>query len=97
MDSKYTNDPRFQKLERVFSRYPKMPGFITVGNISLKMARELLDIDRYEMRLIFLELVETNLIKVTSGCNSFRATPELREYMIQRREQEKKQEGATNE
>lgn len=76
------------KLERIFRDYPKLAVFITAGNISLKMAREIIGIDRYEMYAVFLDLVETGAINVTSGSNSFRATPELREYMRQRSEGE---------
>lgn len=75
-----------KKLEKCLEAYPKLENFITAGNISLKMAREILMIDRYEMYYLFLDLVEAGAVKSTGAANSFRATQELREYMRVRRE-----------
>lgn len=81
------------KLEKCFRDYPKLAVFITAGNISLKMAREIIGIDRYEMYSLFLDLVEIGAVVSTGAANSFRATPELRQYMSERRARE----GETNE
>lgn len=75
-----------EKLEKCFKNYPKLVGFITAGNISLKMAREIIGIDRYEMYYLFLDLIETGAVKSTGAANSFRATQELRDYMKTREE-----------
>lgn len=75
-----------EKLEKCFKHYPKLVGFITAGNISLKMAREIIGIDRYEMYYLFLDLIEAGAVKSTGAANSFRATQELRDYMKTREE-----------
>lgn len=67
-----------------FERYPKLENFIDAGTISLKMAREILDVDRYFMYDIFKELVLAGAV-TSCGNNSWRATSELKEFMRQRR------------
>ena len=73
-------------LEKWFEKYPKLENFIDAGTISLKMAREILDVDRYFMYDVYKELVVAGAI-TASGNNSWRATPQLKEYLKQRREQ----------
>lgn len=69
-----------------FDKYPKLENFIDAGTISLKMAREILDVDRYFMFDMFKELLTAGAVK-SSGNNSWRATPELKEFLKKRREQ----------
>lgn len=68
-----------------FQRYPDLEKFIDAGTISLKMAREILDVDRYFMYDIYKELIVAGAIKA-SGNNSWRATPELKQFLRERRE-----------
>lgn len=72
-------------VEKWLDRYPAMELFIGAGTISLKMAREILGIDRYFMYDIFLELVTAQAISPT-GTSTFRATKELQELLKERRE-----------
>ena len=71
-----------------FERYPKLEIFIDAGTISLKMAREILDVDRYFMYDMFKELVVAGAV-TSSGNNSWRATPALKEFLKKRREAQK--------
>lgn len=68
-----------------FEKYPKLETFIGAGTISLKMAREILDVDRYFMYDMFLELVQAGAV-VASGGSGFRATKALQALLKERRE-----------
>lgn len=68
-----------------FERYPKLETFIGAGTISLKMAREILDVDRYFMYDMFLELVQAGAV-TASGGSGFRATKALQALLKERRE-----------
>lgn len=70
---------------KYFEKYPKFETFIGAGTISLKMAREILDIDRYLMYDIFCELVTAGAV-TSSGANGFRATKQLQQLLRERRE-----------
>lgn len=65
-------------------RYPDLEKFMDAGTISLKMAREILDVDRYFMYDMFKELVVAGAV-TSSGTNAWRATPELKELLRERR------------
>lgn len=80
-----------QIVDRWFNRYPKLEIFIAAGTVSLKMARSILLIDRYEMYDIFLELVEAQAV-YPSGSNCWRATPELKAYVEERAKQRNSEE-----
>lgn len=69
-----------------FDKYPKLETFIGAGTISLKMSREILDVDRYFMYDIFCELVQAGAV-TPSGANGFRATQALQTLLKDRREQ----------
>lgn len=71
-------------VDKWFERYPKLETFIGAGTISLKMARKILDVDRYFMFDIFCELVEAGAV-YKSGSNNFRATKDLQQYLDERR------------
>lgn len=73
-----------QVVEKWFTKYPKLETFIGAGTISLKMAREILEVDRYFMYDIFKELVVAGAV-TPSGSNAFRATKELQELLKERR------------
>lgn len=71
-----------------FEKYPKLETFIGAGTISLKMAREILDVDRYFMYDMFLELVQAGAV-TRSGGSGFRATQALQAFLRERRESAK--------
>ena len=71
-------------VEKWLERYPKLENFMDAGTISLKMAREILDVDRYFMYDMFKEFVTAGAV-TASGTNSWRATKELKEYLKERR------------
>lgn len=75
-------------VEKWLDKYPKLENFMDAGTISLKMAREILDVDRYFMYDMFLEFVTAGAV-TASGSNSWRATKELKDFLKQRREQSK--------
>lgn len=69
-----------------FEKYPDLEKFIAAGTISLKMAREILGVDRYFMYDIYKELVLAGAVS-PSGNNSWRATKELKQFLQERRVQ----------
>lgn len=71
-------------IEKWFTKYPDLVKFIAAGTISLKMARTILDVDRYFMYDMYTELVTAGAV-TPSGSNSWRATPELKEYLKNRK------------
>ena len=83
-----------QIVEKWLTKYPKLENFMDAGTISLKMAREILDVDRYFMYDMFKEFITAGAV-TASGTNSWRATKELKEYLKDRRE-EAKNEHARN-
>lgn len=70
-------------VDKWFDKYPKLETFIAAGTISLKMAREILGIDRYFMYDIYKELVIAGAV-TPSGNNAWRATKELKIYLKER-------------
>ena len=73
-------------VEKWLGKYPALMNFIDAGTISLKMAREILNVDRYFMYDMFKELLVAGAV-TSSGTNSWRATKELKDYLKNRREQ----------
>lgn len=67
-----------------FVKYPDLEKFIGAGTISLKLARDILDVDRYFMYDIFKELVVAGAV-TASGTTGWRATKELQEFLKERR------------
>jgi len=67
-----------------FDRYPKLETFIGAGTISLKMAREIIGVDRWYMYDVYCELVQAGAV-TPSGSNCFRATKELQAFLKERR------------
>lgn len=76
-------------VEKWLNRYPKLENFMDAGTISLKMAREILGVDRWFMYDMFKEFVQAGAV-TASGTNSWRATKELKEYLKKRREEHSK-------
>ena len=70
---------------KCFEKYPKLETFIGAGTISLKMSREILDVDRYFMYDMFLELLQAGAV-TASGGSGFRATKALQAFLRERRE-----------
>ena len=70
-------------VDKWFQRQPKLETFIAAGTVSLKMAREILGVDRYFMYDVYLELIQAGAI-TASNPNCWRATPELKEYLRER-------------
>lgn len=75
-------------VEKWFGRYPDLMKFIDAGTISLKMAREILGVDRYFMYDMYKELTVAGAI-YPSGNNSWRASNELKQYLKERRSNDK--------
>lgn len=73
-------------VQKWLDKYPDLEKFMDAGTISLKMAREILDVDRYFMYDMFKELLVAGAV-TASGTNSWRATKELKEYLRKRREE----------
>ena len=71
-------------VERKFQELPKLELFIGAGTISLRMARDILGIDRYAMYSLFKDLLLAGAVTACSG-STFRATPELRAFLDERR------------
>lgn len=86
MDDKVLAPLNREVVLKYFEKYPKFETFIGAGTISLKMSREILDIDRYLMYDIFCELVTAGAI-TSSGANGFRATKQLQQFLRERRAQ----------
>ena len=84
MDDKVLAPLNKEVVLKWFEKYPKLESFIGAGTISLKMSREILDVDRYFMYDIFCELVEAGAI-TPSGSNGFRATKQLQDFLRERR------------
>lgn len=68
------------------TKYPVLINFMDAGTISLKMAREILGVDRYFMFDMFQEFLTSGAVTAT-GTNSWRATPELKAYLKEIREE----------
>lgn len=67
-------------------RFPELETFMGAGTISLKLAREILGVDRYYMNDIFKDLLQAGAVIACSG-NAWRATKECQEFLAERRAQ----------
>lgn len=75
------------KVQGILKKYPELEIALRAGVVSIKMVRELLDIDRYLMNDIYKELMKAGaVIGVSSSC--FRASPELLDFLKTRKEEE---------
>lgn len=75
-------------VDKYLNKHPKLINFIDAGTISLKMAREILDVDRWYMQEMFNELVVAGAVNAM-GNSSWRATTDLKEYLSVLREKER--------
>lgn len=68
------------KLDVQLKKYPKLTLILRSGVVSLKMARRLLDLDKWLMEDLYAELLEARAVKgVSSG--TFKATPTAIAYL----------------
>lgn len=73
-----------EKVEPILKKYPDLVVALSAGVVSLKMTRELLDIDRYLMNDVYKALMKAGAVTgVSSSC--FRATPSMLEYLKTRK------------
>lgn len=67
-------------VEKIVDKYPKLEVALLGGVVSMKMIRELIDIDRWLMQDIYKELIMAQAVEgVSSSC--FKATKECRAYL----------------
>lgn len=85
MDNKVVAPLNTDVVLKWFNKYPKLETFIGAGTISLKLAREILEVDRWFMYDMYTELVSAGAV-TPSGSNGFRATKEMQAFLRQRRD-----------
>lgn len=69
-----------ERLNKLLTKYPKLSLILRSGVVSMKMARRLLDLDKWLMEDLYAELLEARVVKgVSSG--TFRATPTAIAYL----------------
>lgn len=85
MDNKVVAPLNTDVVLKWFDKYPKLETFIGAGTISLKLAREILGVDRWFMYDMYTELVSAGAV-TPSGSNGFRATREMQAFLRQRRD-----------
>ena len=71
-------------VEKWLDRFPELETFMGAGTISLKLAREILGVDRYFMNDIFKDFLQAGAVIACSG-NAWRATKECQELLAERR------------
>lgn len=72
------------KFEEILVRYPTLAVVLSAGVVSLKMVREVLDIDRWLMQDLYKELMLAGAVEGTSS-SCFRATKLAKKYLSERR------------
>ena len=71
-------------VEEVINKYPELGVVLRAGVVSIKLTREMLDIDRYLMQDIYKKLIQAGaVVGVSSSC--FRASPAMLEYLRERK------------
>lgn len=71
------------RFEQLIAKYPKLSLILRSGVVSMKMARRLLDLDKWLMEDLYAELLEARAIKGVSS-STFRATPVAIAYLEER-------------
>lgn len=67
-------------VEEILTKYPELGVVLRAGVVSIKLTREMLDIDRYLMQDIYKKLIQAGaVVGVSSSC--FRASPAMLEYL----------------
>lgn len=74
-----------ERLEEMLKQYPQLAIALCAGVVSVKMARELIDVDRWYMSDLYKELIKCGAVEGTSS-SCFKATKEAREYIKARRD-----------
>lgn len=70
-------------VEEIITKYPELGVVLRAGVVSIKLTREMLDIDRYLMQDIYKKLIQAGaVVGVSSSC--FRASPAMLEYLKER-------------
>lgn len=70
-------------VEEIITKYPELGVILRAGVVSIKLTREMLDIDRYLMQDIYKKLIQAGaVVGVSSSC--FRASPAMLEYLKER-------------
>lgn len=76
-----------EKLDKQVEKYPKLSLILRSGVVSMKMARRLLDLDKWLMEDLYAELLMARAVKgVSSG--TFRATPATIAYLEEKEAEE---------
>lgn len=71
-------------VEEVLTKYPELGVVLRAGVVSIKLTREMLDVDRYLMQDIYKKLIQAGaVVGVSSSC--FRASPAMLEYLKERK------------
>lgn len=68
---------------KVVDKYPQLEVALLAGVVSMKMIRELIDVDRWLMQDIYKQLVMAGAVEGTSS-SCFKATKECRTYLQER-------------
>lgn len=72
-----------QTVDKLMDRYPQLEIALRAGVVSMKMVRELIDVDRWLMQDIYKELVLAGAVEgVSSSC--FKASKNCRLYLQER-------------
>ena len=70
-------------VEEVLTKYPELGVVLRAGVVSIKLTREMLDIDRYLMQDIYKKLIQAGaVVGVSSSC--FKASPAMLDYLKER-------------
>lgn len=77
-----------KKFETLLDKYPQLEIILLSGVVSIKMCRELLDIDKWLMQDLYKELVLMQAVTGISSSN-FRAKPDAVLIIKERREANK--------
>ena len=85
MDEKIVASLDISVVLKWLEQYPKLETFVGAVTICLKMAREIIGVDRWYMYDIYCELVQAGAV-TPSGSNCFSATKAMQAFLKERRE-----------
>jgi hypothetical protein len=71
------------EVSKIVDKYPELEVALLAGVVSMKMIRELIDVDRWLMQDIYKQLVMAGAVVGTSS-SCFKATKECRIYLQER-------------
>lgn len=72
-------------IDDLLFKFPVLEIALQAGTISIKMVREMLDVDRYYMQDLYKKLVMARAVIGVSS-STFKGTPELLAYLKERAE-----------